>query len=153
MSVDVWDKPYDWYQDLFCRDLGLCNRSEQDWGWINFDSRRVGEFAEYYLSHAEYSRVGREMLVESLLSSFQELLTLRPQEVTQELDDLMCRAVAMAIGDLYDRDSVALHWDGPDERKNRKYPNPIDDWLHRRFPGWIPPPSVWSLPEGTSPPP
>jgi len=143
MTNDPFDKPYAWYQDLFCRDLLLCNRSEQDWGFINYDKDRVGAIALYYLENLHYSRVGREMLVESLMASINARLTIGPG--LSDPDHLaVVRAVHTAINDPYDRDSVAHYWSLEDKSTD---PNPLFHWLRRHFSNWIPPPSVWESSE------
>jgi hypothetical protein len=136
--MDEVDRPYVWFQDQFCRDLGLCNHAEQDWGYANCSASKTEAIAQYYLDHPEYSRVGREMLIESLLSSFHDrLLEDQPPQGTH---DLVRRAVQRAMEDLYDRDSLRPFWEVEDKPHD---PNPLYGWLRTSFPDWTPPPSVW----------
>lgn len=133
------DLPYEWCQALFCRDSGLCTRAEQDWGSANADPVRISQVAEYYLAHPEYSRVGREMLIECVLESASERMraaALSPHEVM-----LLHRAVERAIRDTYDPDVVTIYWEVIDRPGD---PNPLYWWIREHFHDWRPSLSVWS---------
>jgi len=139
--MDLELQPDTWFQDLFCADLGLCNRCEQDWGCINFDTAQIVRIAQYYLAHPEYPRWAREMLIESVLHSADHKLSAAPLKPDE--DSILKQAVERAMGDLFDRDQVSIYWDLPNEPAD---PYPLTDWLHEHFPSWTPPESVWADP-------
>lgn len=139
MNIDPMDRSFTWYQELFCRELCLCVESDQDWGSANYDAERIVEIGQYYIDHPEFSRVGREMILESTCESASERM--RSGQLSIEAENVLYKVVQKAIADIYDRDVIALYWRVPDQPKD---PNPLHRWLRDRFPDWTPPPSVWS---------
>lgn len=129
---------YIWYEERFCRDLGLCKHAGGGWGAVNHDIAKVEKIAQYYLDHPEYCRVGREMLLECLLISFENRLI--SAHLSQEAQDLVRLAMGRALNDQYDRDALRPYWETPDLPQD---PNPLGGWMHEQFPDFVLPPSVW----------
>lgn len=134
--MDRFDLPYTWYEDLYTRDLGLECLGD---GRFNRDASKVDLIARYYLAHPEHNRVGREMLAEAMLDSLAELLEAGP--ATEAINQIAHEAVARMIADVYDRDQVRCYWNLEDPPGTLV---PLAVWLNRHFPGWVPPPSIWS---------
>ncbi len=133
--MNQFDLPYTWYEDLYARDLGLECLGD---GRFNRDAGKVELIARYYLAHPEHSRIGREMLAEAMLDSLHELLERGP--APEAIDQIAQEAVACMIADAYDRDHVRHYWNLEDPSGRRV---PLAIWLNERFPGWVPPPSIW----------
>lgn len=138
MTMTDFDKPFQWYQDLFARELGL-EIADPKSGLLIGDPSKLEGIANHYLHHPEYSRVGREMLLVPLLDCLYYRLKAGP--LPQKTHDLVRRAIGRAMSDLYDRDALRPLWETPDLPND---PNPVGTWMRAQFPDWIPPPSVWS---------
>ncbi len=132
---DPFNKSIEWYQDLFCKDLQLCMRCSQDWGYVNFEPARAAEIAQYYLDHPEYSRVGRRMLVESFMSAAQSQL--RAGTLDKDTEGILPKAVQRAMNNPYDCEEISIYWN------MREKSNLLHLWLQLQFSDWSPPSSVW----------
>ncbi len=140
MPEDPFDKKYTWYEALFCRDLGMCEPGDSHWGWANFDPKRIVELSTYFMEHPMYSFVGREMLLESIMTSAQRRLEIGPFHAAEEA--ALRRVTERAIADTYDRDVVRAIWIEVEE--DGSVP-PLTQWLKTQFPEWKPPHSIWRL--------
>jgi hypothetical protein len=129
------------YAELYCRELGLCAKHEggEGWGGNNQDPCKVEQIARYYLDHPLHSRVGREMILYCLLTSSDVRLEQGPMSPSEEM--ALYDAIMRAIGDLYDRDVVAFYWEAVPDAHGE---SPLSLWIKKHFPGWTPPPSIWS---------
>jgi hypothetical protein len=140
-SQDSLDMSWPWYAALYCRELGLCNTSEggEGWGANNHDPGRVKDIARYYLEHRGHSRVGREMLLCCLYDSSRAKLRRSP--LSPEEDQVLIEATRVAMSNVYDRDVVGWYWE---EVPDPQGECPLLLWIKEHFPGWTPPPSIWS---------
>lgn len=138
MTMPDFDRPFQWYQDFFARELDL-QIADPDAGLLMGDPAKLEAIADHYLNHPEYSRVGREMLLVPLLDCLHYRLAAGP--LSPGTCDLVRKAIGRAMNDEYDRDALRPLWATPDLPND---PNPVGTWMRAQFPDWTPPPSVWS---------
>jgi|GEM_PF-4701961 len=133
-----FDKPFQWYQELFVRELGLRIVSAET-GVVFGTAEQLEIIAQHYLDHPEYSRVGREMLLVALLDSMTSRL--EAEQLADSTTDLLRCAMIRAMNDVYDRDQLECHWQAA---TGSSASDPVGAWIRTEFPDWTPPPSVWS---------
>lgn len=138
-ACNEWDRPYSWYMDLYQRDLGFTDsQMDRRMGFIFAPHEMVESMAEYYLEHPEHAWVGRTMLVRALLDSFGERL--RDAGATDDTHVLMRRVMERVMQDPYEVDELGAHWSVPDQPDD---PYPLYVWLHKHYPDWQQPKSIW----------
>jgi hypothetical protein len=123
------------YAAKFAADLGFSGEEDyQSWGSRFSDPLRLLEYSQYFLDNSEFSRVGREMLLELIFCSAHRALDQRP--LSDKEDAILRRVVDQAISNKFDRDVVRNHWEFPPQ-------DPFSEWLLCAFPEWRPARSVW----------
>lgn len=134
------EDPHDWkwYHELFRRELKISGGGHEIPDCLGAFPDRLIEIGAYYLERDGVGRIGREILVETILCSADELMRSRPLSAAE--DDVLERSVRCAMADPYARDLIRPHWETSDTPRD---PNPVGKWLWARYPAWRPPRSVW----------
>ncbi len=128
---------YRWYVEALERDLGLV-AADPMYGKFWSDPSKLELIGQYYLAHPEYSRVGREMILEVLWDSLETRL--EAGRLPSATCALVREATERAMSDPYDRESFRHIWQTESTPTD---PNYVGDWVKREFPDWQPGRSVW----------